>query len=98
MERASNTLQRIMIQAIKSLPPEKLPAAAWDFVAGKAVAKKTRVIGCEKQSLVIEVPDNNWRTQLYAMVPQFLAQLNRFTRIDRIEFKIADPQELPRQV
>jgi predicted nucleic acid-binding Zn ribbon protein len=98
MERVSNTLQRIMVQAIKRLPPEQLPAAAWDFAAGKAVAEKTRVLGCEKQTLVVEVPDANWRTQLYAMVPQFLVRLNQFTRIERIEFKLARPQDAPREI
>lgn len=91
-------MQRIMVAAIKRLPPEQLPAAAWDFAAGKAVAEKTRVLGCEKQTLVVEVPDANWRTQLYAMVPQFLVRLNQFTRIERIEFKLVRPHDAPREV
>jgi predicted nucleic acid-binding Zn ribbon protein len=97
MEQVSNTLQRIMVQALKRLPPEQLPAAAWDFASGKAVAEKTRVLGCEKETLVVEVPDPNWRTQLYAMSPQFLARLNQFMRIKRIEFKLARPQDEPRK-
>jgi predicted nucleic acid-binding Zn ribbon protein len=93
MERVSNTLQRIMAQALKRLPPEELPAAAWDFAAGKAVADKTRVISCEKGTLVVEVPDANWRAQLVAMAPQFQARLNQFIRIERVEFKLAGPQD-----
>ncbi len=95
MEQVSNTLQRIIAQALQRLPAEQLPAAAWDFAAGKAVAEKTRVLGCdmcgEKQTLVVEVPDATWRAQLYAMTPQILARLNQFTRIERIEFKLASP-------
>jgi mannitol-1-phosphate/altronate dehydrogenase len=99
MEQVSNTLQRIIAQALQRLPAEELPAAAWDFAAGKAVAEKTRVLGCnlvcdssgEKQTLVVEVPDATWRAQLYAMTPQFLARLNQFIRIERIEFKLASP-------
>ncbi len=95
MEQVSNTLQRIIAQALQRLPAEELPAAAWDFAAGKAVAEKTRVLGCdligEKQTLVVEVPDATWRAQLYAMTPQFLARLNPFIRIERIEFKLASP-------
>jgi predicted nucleic acid-binding Zn ribbon protein len=97
MERVSNTLQRIMTQALKRLPAEQLPEAAWDFVVGKAVAEKTRVLGCENETLLIEVPDVNWRSQLYAMLPQFIARLNQFTPIKRIEFKLARPQEEPRK-
>jgi predicted nucleic acid-binding Zn ribbon protein len=91
MERVSSTLQRIMVQAIKRLPPEQLPQAAWDFAAGRAVAEKTRVLGCEKQTLLVEVPDANWRAQLYAMAPQFLARLNQFVPVERIEFRLARP-------
>jgi hypothetical protein len=93
MERVSNTLQRIMAEALQRLPAEQLPEAAWDFAAGRAVAERTRVLGCDvsgdKRTLVVEVPDANWRTQLYAMTPQFLARLNQFIRIERIEFKVA---------
>ena len=97
MEQVSNTLQRIMAEALKRLPPEQLPQAAWDFAAGRAVAEKTRVIACTlcdaKQTLLVEVPDANWRAQLYAMTPQFLARLNPFIRIERIEFKLAGSQD-----
>jgi predicted nucleic acid-binding Zn ribbon protein len=89
MERVSNTLQRIMAQALQRLPPEQLPEAAWDFAAGTAVAEKTRVLGCDKEILIVEVPDATWRAQLYAMAPQFLARLNQFIRVERIEFKVA---------
>ena len=90
-------MQRIMVQALKRLPSEQLPAAAWDFAAGKAVADKTRVLGCEKETLMVEVPDANWRAQLYAMAPRFLARLNQFIRIERIKFKLARPQDEPRK-
>ena len=102
MERVSNTLQRIMAEALQRLPPEQLPEAAWNFAAGKAVAEKTRVLGCdlsgEKKILVVEVPDATWRAQLYAMTPQILARLNPFIRIERIEFKLAASLEAPRNV
>jgi predicted nucleic acid-binding Zn ribbon protein len=97
MERVSNTLQRIMVEALKRLPPEQLPEAAWDFAAGTAVAEKTQVLSCENETLVVEVPDPNWRAQLYAMVPQFLARLNRILPIKRLEYKLARPQDEPRK-
>ena len=100
MEQVSNTLQRIMAQALKRLPSEQLPQAAWDFAAGRAVSEKTRVIACTlsdgRQTLLVEVPDANWRTQLYAMAPQFLARLNQFTPVERIEFKLLRQHDPPR--
>jgi len=90
-------LQRIVVQTLKRLPAEQLPEAAWDFAAGKAVADKTRVLSCDKETLVIEVPDPNWRAQLYAMAPQLIARFTPFIRIERIEFKLARPQDEPRK-
>jgi predicted nucleic acid-binding Zn ribbon protein len=96
MEQASHTLQRIVAQTLKRLPPEQLPQAAWDFSAGRAVADKTRVLAYERQCLIIEVPDAAWRTQLHAMAPQFLARLNQFLRVAAIEFKVAAQPESAR--
>lgn len=117
MERASNTLQRIMAEALRRVPAEQLPEAAWEVCAGRAVAEKTRVLGCEKScekssapsgnkvgdansdssgervTLLVEVPDANWRAQLYSMVPQLLARLNQFIKVSRIEFRLARPQD-----
>ena len=93
MEQVSNTLQRVVAQALKRLPPEQLPQAAWDFAAGRAVADKTRVLAYEKQTMLIEVPDATWRVQLHDMAPQFLARLNQFLRVEGIEFKVARPRE-----
>jgi len=93
MERVSNTLQRIMAEALKSLPPEQLSQGTWDFVAGRAVARRTRVTAFKKQILLVEVDDANWCAQLRAMAPQFLARLNQVIRIERIEFKCTGWQE-----
>jgi hypothetical protein len=93
MERVAKTLQRIMVETLRNLPPEQLPEAAWDFAAGNTVAEKTRVLSCESATLVVEVPDANWRAQLYSMAPQFLARLNPILRIERLEFKLAGPQD-----
>jgi hypothetical protein len=96
MEQASGILQRIMAetvaQTLKRLPPGELPQAAWDYAAGHAVAEKTRVLGCEAQTLRVEVADANWRAQLYAMAPQYLARLRPYLPVQRIEFEVADPQ------
>jgi predicted nucleic acid-binding Zn ribbon protein len=97
MERVSNTLQHIMVEALKRLPAEQLPEASWDFAAGTVVAEKTRVLSFENQILVVEVADVSWRTSLYAMAPQFLARLNRILPIKRLEFKLARPQDEPRK-
>ncbi len=93
MEQAAGILRRIMAetvaQTLKRLPPEELPQAAWDYAAGQAVAEKTRVVGCEGKTLRVEVADANWRTQLYSMAPQYVARLQPYLAVERIEFEIA---------
>jgi hypothetical protein len=103
MEQAAGILQRIMAetvaQTLKRLPPEELPQAAWDYAAGQAVAEKTRVLGCEEsregKTLRVEVADANWRTQLCAMAPQYVARLRPYLAVERIEFQLAGPAQPP---
>jgi len=86
MEPARDTLIKIVADVLNRLPAAEVPIAAWQFAAGPAVADKTRALGFEEGVLTVEVPDATWRTQLRDMAPQFLATLNRYTRVERIEF------------
>jgi predicted nucleic acid-binding Zn ribbon protein len=96
MERASRTLQLIMVKALAQVPAEQRPAIAWEFSVGAAVAEKTRVVACEKNTLFVEVPDATWRAQLLAMAPQFIARLRQFAPIERIQYQLARPQDAKR--
>jgi predicted nucleic acid-binding Zn ribbon protein len=96
MEHASHTLHQIMAKALARVPAEQRPAIAWEFAAGAAVAEKTRVVACEKNTLIVEVPDSTWRAQLIAMAPQFVVSLRQFAPIERIEFQLARPQDAKR--
>jgi predicted nucleic acid-binding Zn ribbon protein len=91
MEIARHTLQKIMADTLKRLPPEQVPLAAWEIAAGKAVAEKTRALSFVEGVLSVEVPDATWRSQLGSMTNQFLSQLNQYSsqRIERLEFVIA---------
>jgi predicted nucleic acid-binding Zn ribbon protein len=91
MEIARHTLQKIMADTLKRLPPEQVPLAAWEIASGKAVAEKTRALSFADGVLSVEVPDATWRSQLGSMTNQFLSQLNQYSsqRIERLEFVIA---------
>ncbi len=98
MEKASHTLQRLMLAALRRVPAAELPAAAWDFAAGQKVAEKTRVVGCTEGILTVEVPDVRWRAQLQSMAPQFLSRMAELIQIERIEFTVkggAEPERNP---
>lgn len=86
MEPARDTLIKVVAQALNRLPAAEVPLAAWQFSAGQAVAAKTTALGFENGVLTVEVPDATWRNQLRDMAPQFLATLNLYTRVERLEF------------
>jgi len=98
MERASHTLQRLMLDALRRLPAAELPSAAWDFAAGQKVAEKTQVVSCADGILTVQVPDVRWRAQLQSMAPHFLSRMAELLKIERIEFVVkggAEPERNP---
>ena len=97
MERVSHTLQRLVTDALRRLPAEQLPEAAWEFAAGESLAARTRVLGLEGTVLVVEVRDPTWRAQLEAMTPQLLARLRQCSSMERIEYRLARPQDETRK-
>jgi predicted nucleic acid-binding Zn ribbon protein len=98
MEKASHTLQRIMLDALRRMPAAELPSAAWDFAAGQKVAEKTRVVSYADGILTVEVPDVRWRAQLQSMAPQFLSRMAELVKVERIEFAVkggVEPERNP---
>ncbi len=91
MEHTRSTLQKVIVQALNRLPPEQVPLAAWEFVAGGTVSAKTRPLSFAEGVLTVEVPDTAWRTQLRDMAGQYVASLNQYSgqRIERVEFVLA---------
>ena len=102
MEQVSNTLQRIMARGVEASAAGAIAPGRMGLCRRTSRGRKNPRDGCnlcdQKQTLLVEVPDATWRAQLYAMAPQFLARLNQFLRIERIEFKLARPQDAPRKV
>ncbi len=91
MEQARNTLQKIVADTLRRLPPNEVPLVAWEFAAGRAVAEKTKALAFSDGILTVEVPDATWRAQLSSMAPHFLSSLRTFsaTTVERIEFVLA---------
>lgn len=95
MESARGVLHKILMDAVRRVPPEQAPMVAWPFACGTAVAAKTRVLEFKDGVLQVEVPDARWRSQLVDMSRQYLSMLNQYSRqkIDRIEFVVANPKQ-----
>ena len=89
MERARDGLQKIMVEAIRRAPAAEAPLLGWPLACGAAVAARTRALAYNDGLLRVEVPDAAWRNELLALVPQYLATLNQFAKVKRIEFVTA---------
>jgi hypothetical protein len=86
MERARDGLQKIVVDAIRRAPAGQAAILGWPLACGAAVAARTRALGYADGVLSVEVPDPMWRIELVDLVPRYLATLNQFAKVKRIEF------------
>jgi hypothetical protein len=87
--------------------PERVGAllrAAWPLAVGAELGRRTEVLGVEKGTLRIRVPDARWRVVLHRMQPDILRRLKEIAgslapwRIGFVEGGIADPTPPPAPV
>jgi hypothetical protein len=88
MEKAADTLPKVISEALRRVPPDEAPVSAWPFVCGSNVAHRTRALSFHDRVLRVEVPDRAWRSQLMELAPRYLAALNSMAgqKIERIQF------------
>ena len=86
MERARDGLQKIVVDAIRRAPAAEAPLLGWPLACGATVAARTRAVSYSDGVLNVEVPDSLWRNELVNLVPKYLATLNQFAKVKRIEF------------
>jgi hypothetical protein len=86
MERARDGLQKIVVDAVRRAPAAEAPLLGWPLACGAAVAARTRALSYADGVLNVEVPDAQWRNELVNLVPRYLATLNQFAKVRRIEF------------
>jgi hypothetical protein len=87
--------------------PERVAAllrAAWPLAVGAELGRRTEVLGVEKGTLRIRVPDARWRLVLHRMQPDILRRLREIAgslapwRIGFVDGGIADPAPTPAPV
>jgi hypothetical protein len=86
MERARDGLQKIVVDSLRRAPAGDAPVLGWPLACGAGVAARTRAVSYEGGVLRVEVPDAAWRSELSALAPHYLATLNQFAEVKRIEF------------
>lgn len=84
--------------------PERVRAllrAAWPLAVGPELSRRTEVLGIERGTLRIRVPDARWRTVLHGMQPEILQRLRQIAgslapwRIGFVEGGMKDAGPLP---
>ncbi len=95
MERASRLLGKMKIPR-ETYCAEELARAAWPAAVGKKVAAHSHAAKLVRTSLVVEVEDEVWRMQLWALRHQILSNLAKQIgpeHVETIEFRV-----MPRRV
>lgn len=96
---ASDTAARLFGGA-----PERVRAlmrAAWPLAVGPELSRRTEVLGIERGTLRIRVPDARWRKVLHGMQPEILLRLREIAgslaprRIGYVEGGMKDADPLP---
>ena len=98
LEQAGSGLEKIIAQSLRQAPPAEAPLLAWPVVCGSAVAERTRALGFEDGVLRVQVAGQQWKAELQALAPRYLAMMNRYTTeaVRRIEFVVARAESADR--
>lgn len=89
MERAVSGLKKIVLDAIRQSRHGDAPLLAWPVIVGRAIAAQTKALDFSEGVLRVEVPDKNWRAELAAFAPQYIAAYQPVAKVESIEFVVA---------
>jgi len=90
MERASKLIRSLRLSG-DVITPEQLCCAAWPEAVGIKIARHTRPAKLVRTRLVVEVEDNTWQRQLFALTPHILNNLEKTLGrglVEDLEFRI----------
>ena len=99
MERASRLLGKMNIPR-ETYCAEELARAAWKQSVGKKVAAHTHAAKLVRTSLIVEVEDEVWRMQLYALRSQILSNLAKHIgegQVLDLEFRVVPMRRGPQR-
>jgi predicted nucleic acid-binding Zn ribbon protein len=99
MERAARLI-RSHKTSRELFSEEDLTRAIWPQAVGKVIASHTCSLKLVRKTLVVEVEDAIWQTQLFSLKSQILdrlQQINGHGSIEDIEFRVAIPRRQPQR-
>jgi Dna[CI] antecedent, DciA len=99
MERASKFIRMLRLPG-DTLNIEDLACAAWPVAVGKRIAMHTRAAKLVRTRLVVEVEDNTWQRQLFALSRQILRNLETHIgagAVEDLEFRVVPRRREPQR-
>lgn len=96
MEQIRTGLRRIMSDFLKSQPHEEAAVLAWPLVCGPEVAARTRALSFSAGTVLIEVPDSNWRSQLAVFTKRYISGFEELIgpMVKEVRFEMAGSRQL----
>ena len=93
MEPVRTGLRQMMSSLLRACPPEEAVPLAWPLICGKEVAARTRAVRFEGEKLTVEVPDNEWRSQLQSFSSRYITEYtNLFGELVKgLRFEVTPP-------
>lgn len=79
---------------------ERIALACWKKAVGKRLAEKTRAFKLVRNSLVVEVEDEIWRSQLWSLRHHILRNVHKEIGPDivkELEFRVMPPRRQPQR-
>lgn len=99
MERASKLIRGLRLPS-DTLSPEELACAAWPAAVGKKIATHTRAARLVRDRLVVEVEDQTWQRQLFALSHWILRNLKKHVGrglVGDLEFRVVPRRREPQR-
>jgi hypothetical protein len=99
MERASKLIRGLRLPG-ETITVEELACAAWAQAVGKKVSGHTRAARMVRSRLIVEVEDNVWQRQLFALSRHILGNIEKHLGpgvVDDLEFRIVPRRREPQR-
>ncbi len=99
MERASKLLRSLSLPG-DGIDAEELARAAWPQAVGKKIAGHTRATRMVRTRLIVEVEDQVWQRQLFALTRHILSNLEKNLGagvVEDLEFRIVPRRLEPKR-
>ncbi len=100
MERAGRLIGKLKVSS-KVTTPEQMAQAAWPAAVGKRLADRTGRVTLYGTTMVVDVEDAIWQSQLTPMSGQILAKIEMLLgsgAIQKLEFRIGVMRRRPQKV